>query len=413
LSDHQVINLGCRLNIYEGEIIRQHLATAGDADTIVINSCAVTGEAVRQARQTIRRLKRERPEARVIVTGCAAQVEAAAFAAMPEVSRVVGNAEKLDAAALLGGERVRVGDIMAVRETAPHLLEGFAANTRAFVEVQNGCDHRCTFCIIPYARGNSRSVPAGLVVDRIRRLVEGGAQEVVLTGVDLTSYGPDLPGSPTLGSLVQRILIHVPALRRLRLSSIDSIEADPALVEAITGEARVMPHLHLSLQSGDDMILKRMKRRHSRADAVRFVDAVKAKRPEIAIGADIIAGFPTETDAMFENSLRLIEDCDIVFGHIFPYSARTGTPAARMPQLAVPIRKARAARLREAAARRLAAHLAAQQGHAIDMLVEKDGHTGHAADFTPAVLDRAALPGSIVRARVTGAEASRLLATPA
>jgi threonylcarbamoyladenosine tRNA methylthiotransferase MtaB len=413
LSDHQVINLGCRLNIYEGEIIRQHLATAGDADTIVINSCAVTGEAVRQARQTIRRLKRERPEARVIVTGCAAQVEAAAFAAMPEVSRVVGNAEKLDAAALLGGERVRVGDIMAVRETAPHLLEGFAANTRAFVEVQNGCDHRCTFCIIPYARGNSRSVPAGLVVDRIRRLVEGGAQEVVLTGVDLTSYGPDLPGSPTLGSLVQRILIHVPALQRLRLSSIDSIEADPALVEAITGEARVMPHLHLSLQSGDDMILKRMKRRHSRADAVRFVDAVKAKRPEIAIGADIIAGFPTETDAMFENSLRLIEDCDIVFGHIFPYSARTGTPAARMPQLAVPIRKARAARLREAAARRLAAHLAAQQGHAIDMLVEKDGHTGHAADFTPAVLDRAALPGSIVRARVTGAEASRLLATPA
>ncbi|MEA3537836.1 MAG: tRNA (N(6)-L-threonylcarbamoyladenosine(37)-C(2))-methylthiotransferase MtaB [Pseudomonadota bacterium] len=413
MSDHQVINLGCRLNIYEGEIIRQHLAAAGDADTVVINSCAVTGEAVRQARQAIRRLKRERPEARVIVTGCAAQVEAAAFAAMPEVSRVVGNAEKLDAAALLGGERVRVGDIMAVRETAPHLLDGFAANTRAFVEVQNGCDHRCTFCIIPYARGNSRSVPAGLVVDRIRRLVDGGAQEVVLTGVDLTSYGPDLPGRPTLGSLVQRILTHVPALARLRLSSIDSIEADPALVEAITGETRVMPHLHLSLQSGDDMILKRMKRRHSRANAVRFVETVKAKRPEIAIGADIIAGFPTETDDMFENSLRLIEDCDIVFGHIFPYSARTGTPAARMPQVPVPVRKARAAQLREAAARRLAAHLAAQQGRAIDMLVEKDGHTGHAADFTPAVLDLPALPGSIVRARVTGVEAARLLATPA
>ena len=413
MSDHQVINLGCRLNIYEGEIIRQHLAAAWDADTVVINSCAVTGEAVRQARQAIRRLKRERPEARVIVTGCAAQVEAAAFAAMPEVSRVVGNAEKLDAAALLGGERVRVGDIMAVRETAPHLLDGFAANTRAFVEVQNGCDHRCTFCIIPYARGNSRSVPAGLVVDRIRRLVDGGAQEVVLTGVDLTSYGPDLPGRPTLGSLVQRILTHVPALARLRLSSIDSIEADPALVEAITGETRVMPHLHLSLQSGDDMILKRMKRRHSRANAVRFVETVKAKRPEIAIGADIIAGFPTETDDMFENSLRLIEDCDIVFGHIFPYSARTGTPAARMPQVPVPVRKARAAQLREAAARRLAAHLAAQQGRAIDMLVEKDGHTGHAADFTPAVLDLPALPGSIVRARVTGVEAARLLATPA
>ena len=413
MSEAQVINLGCRLNIYEGEIIRQHLAAAGDSDTIVVNSCAVTGEAVRQARQTIRRLKRERPDARVIVTGCAAQVEAAGFAAMPEVSRVVGNAEKLDAAALLGGERVRVGDIMAVRETAPHLLDGFSANTRAFVEVQNGCDHRCTFCIIPYARGNSRSVPAGLVVDRIRRLVDGGAQEVVLTGVDLTSYGPDLPGSPTLGSLVQRILAHVPTLRRLRLSSIDSIEADPALVEAITGEQRLMPHLHLSLQSGDDMILKRMKRRHTRADAVRFVETVKAKRSEIAIGADIIAGFPTETDAMFENSLSLIDGCDIVFGHIFPYSARTGTPAARMPQLPVPIRKARAARLREAAAQRLAAHLAAQTGRAIDVLVEKDGLSGHAADFTPAALDRPALPGSIVRARVTGAEASRLLATPA
>ncbi|MBW7946775.1 MAG: tRNA (N(6)-L-threonylcarbamoyladenosine(37)-C(2))-methylthiotransferase MtaB [Sphingomonadaceae bacterium] len=413
MSEAQVINLGCRLNIYEGEIIRQHLAAAGDSDTIVINSCAVTGEAVRQARQTIRRLKRERPDARVIVTGCAAQVEAAGFAAMPEVSRVVGNAEKLDAAALLGGERVRVGDIMAVRETAPHLLDGFSANTRAFVEVQNGCDHRCTFCIIPYARGNSRSVPAGLVVDRIRRLVDGGAQEAVLTGVDLTSYGPDLPGSPTLGGLVQRILTHVPTLRRLRLSSIDSIEADPALVEAITGEPRLMPHLHLSLQSGDDMILKRMKRRHTRADAVRFVEAVKAKRPEIAIGADIIAGFPTETDAMFENSLSLIDDCDIVFGHIFPYSARTGTPAARMPQLPAPIRKARAARLREAAAQRLAAYLAAQQGRAIDMLVEKDGRTGHAADFTPALLDRPTLPGSIVRARVTGAEALRLLATRA
>ncbi|WP_374596873.1 tRNA (N(6)-L-threonylcarbamoyladenosine(37)-C(2))-methylthiotransferase MtaB [Sphingosinicella sp.] len=412
MSEATVINLGCRLNIYEGEIIRQHLAAAGDSDTIVINSCAVTGEAVRQARQTIRRLKRERPEARVIVTGCAAQVEAAGFAAMPEVSRVVGNAEKLDAATLLGGERVRVGDIMAVRETAPHLLDGFAANTRAFVEVQNGCDHRCTFCIIPYARGNSRSVPAGLVIDRIKRLMDAGAQEVVLTGVDLTSYGPDLPGNPTLGSLVQRILTHVPTLRRLRLSSIDSIEADPALVEAITGEARVMPHLHLSLQSGDDMILKRMKRRHTRADAVRFVETVKTKRPEIAIGADIIAGFPTETDEMFENSLRLIDDCDIVFGHIFPYSARSGTPAARMPQLAVPERKARAARLREAAARKLATHLAAQKGREIDVLVEKDGRTGHAADFTPAALDQSALPGSIVRARVTGAEASRLLATP-
>jgi len=412
LSEAQVINLGCRLNIYEGEIIRQHLAAAGDSDTIVINSCAVTGEAVRQARQTIRRLKRERPEARVIVTGCAAQVEAAGFAAMPEVARVVGNAEKLDAAMLLGGERVRVGDIMAVRETAPHLLDGFAANTRAFVEVQNGCDHRCTFCIIPYARGNSRSVPAGLVIDRIKRLIDAGAQEVVLTGVDLTSYGPDLPGSPTLGSLVQRILTHVPTLRRLRLSSIDSIEADPALVEAITGETRVMPHLHLSLQSGDDMILKRMKRRHTHADAVRFVETVKTKRPEIAIGADIIAGFPTETDEMFENSLRLIEDCDIVFGHIFPYSARTGTPAARMPQLPVPIRKRRAVQLREAATRKLAVHLAAQQGRGIDVLVEKDGRTGHAADFTPAALDQSARPGSIVRARVTGAEASRLLATP-
>ena len=409
---NDVINFGCRLNIYEGEIIRGHLAAAGAADTVVVNSCAVTNEAVRQARQAIRRLKRERPHANIIVTGCAAQTDPATFAAMPEVARVLGNAEKLLPESFRDGDPVRVGDIMALRATAPHLLDGFAGNTRAFVEVQNGCDHRCTFCIIPFGRGHSRSVPAGMVVDRIRRLVDGGMHEVVLTGVDLTSYGPDLPGAPTLGSLVGRILKFVPELRRLRLSSIDSIEADPALIEAVIGEARVMPHLHLSLQSGDDMILKRMKRRHCRADAVRFVETLKARRPEIAIGADIIAGFPTETEAMFENSLRLLDDCDIVYGHIFPYSARSGTPAARMPQIPVAVRKARAARLREAVKQRLGHDFARQIGTVVKVLVEKSGNRGHCERFAPVALDSAQAVGSIVAARVTGAAGGALLARP-
>lgn len=405
-----VVNFGCRLNIYEGEVIRAHLA-ATPHETIVINSCAVTNEAVRQARQAVRRLKRERPDACIVVTGCAAQIDAAGFAAMPEVDRVLGNSEKLLAESFgQGAAALAVGDIMTVRKTASHLVDSFASKTRAFVEVQNGCDHRCTFCIIPFGRGNSRSVPAGAVVDSIKRLVDSGVNEVVLTGVDLTSYGPDLPGSPTLGSLVQRILTHVPALRRLRLSSIDSIEVDPALFEAITGEARVMPHLHLSLQSGDDMILKRMKRRHTRADAVRFVEAVKARRPEIAIGADIIAGFPTESDAMFANSLRLIDDCDIVHGHIFPYSVRNNTPAARMPQVPGAVRRERAARLRTATARRLGNHLEARIGGTVGVLVERSGMDGHAETYAAVRLSAPAMPGTVVSAMVTGVDGKRLLA---
>ena len=321
-----VVNFGCRLNIAEGEDIERQLAAAGNERLLVINSCAVTAEAARQARQAIRRLKRARPQAEIVVTGCAAETERARFAAMPEVARIVGNTRKLSPASWGGA--------------GPLALLPERHHTRAFVVVQNGCDHSCTFCIIPRGRGPARSIPVAEVVERVRRHVDAGVGEVVLTGVDLTSYGPDLDGYPTLGTLVQRILGDVPGLRRLRLSSIDSIEADPALIEAATGEARVMPHLHLSLQAGDDMILKRMKRRHSRADAVGFVERVKTARPEIAIGADIIAGFPTETEAMFEQSLSLIAACDIVYGHIFPYSEREGTPAARMPQ--VPVRLFRA-----------------------------------------------------------------------
>ncbi len=409
-----VINFGCRLNAYEAEVMRGHLVAAGDPNAVVINSCAVTGEAVRQARQKIRRLKRERPDARIIVTGCAAQVEPESFANMPEVSRVLGNAEKLDAKNFLAGDdRLAVGDIMEVRQTAPHLLDGFTAQTRAFVEVQNGCDHRCTFCIIPYGRGNSRSVPAGLVIERIKRLVDSGMREVVLTGVDLTSYGPDLPGKPSLGSLVQRILKHVPDLPRLRISSIDSIEADAALVDAITGDPRVMPHLHLSLQSGDNLILKRMKRRHSREDAIKFVETIKTKRPEIAIGADIIAGFPTETDACHENSLRLIDECDIVYGHIFPYSARSGTPAAKMPQLPVPVRKTRAAELRERASARLQTYLTSLVGTQAEILIESDGRRGHTESFAPVALVGGAAPGDIVTAEMTGVDGDGLLAARA
>jgi len=302
----EIVTFGCRLNAYESEVMRAHALASGEPDLVVVNTCAVTGEAVRQARQQIRRLKRERPAARIVVTGCAAQVEPQTFAAMPEVARVLGNAEKLQAASFRFDDdrpEVRVNDIMSVRETAGHLIDGFAERARAFVEVQNGCDHRCTFCIIPYGRGNSRSVPAGLVVERIKRLVDAGYNEVVLTGVDVTSYGADLPGKPSLGNLVQRILTLVPDLPRLRLSSIDSVEIDEPLLDAITGDARLMPHLHLSLQAGDDMVLKRMKRRHSRDDAIRFCADVRARRREVTFGADVIAGFPTETDPMFENTL--------------------------------------------------------------------------------------------------------------
>ena len=378
--------MGCRLNLAESEAMR--MLAGGEDDLIIVNSCAVTNEAVRQTRQAIRRAKRARPEARVIVTGCAAQVEPESFAAMPEVSRVLGNREKFDRSSFLGdGEKVRVSDIMAVRQTAPHLVTGFAEHSRAFVEVQNGCDHRCTFCIIPYGRGNSRSVPAGLVVERIKALVDQGYSEVVLTGVDVTSYGPDLPGSPSLGLLVERILKNVPALPRLRLSSLDSVEIDGRLFDIVTGEPRFMPHLHMSLQSGDDLILKRMKRRHSRSQAIEMVRRLKEKRPEIAIGADLIAGFPTETDEMAENSLRLIEECDIVMGHIFPYSARDGTPAARMPQVKPATVKERARRLRDACGRRRVAWLEGLVGTTQRVLVEKDGR-GHAENFAPVSLRR-------------------------
>ena len=404
MSGIEVITMGCRLNAAESEAMR---LLAGKAeDVIVVNSCAVTREAVRQTRQAIRKAKRARPEARVVVTGCAAQIEPDTFAAMPEVSRVVGNRDKFDVSALLGpgGERVRVSDIMAVRETAPHLLSGFAERARAFVEVQNGCDHRCTFCIIPYGRGNSRSVPAGLVVDRIQALVDAGLREIVLTGVDITSYGPDLPGAPTLGALVERILTRVPRLERLRLSSLDSVEIDERLFDLLTGEPRMMPHLHLSFQSGDDMILKRMKRRHSRAQAIATVERLKARRPEIAIGADLIAGFPTEDEAMAANSLALIDECDIIFAHIFPYSSRAGTPAARMPQVPPAIVKERARRLRAASDARRMRWLKALIGTRQSVLVERDDGFGHAASFAPARVDNAPAPGTIVDVTIRSIE---------
>lgn len=378
MSGPELITLGCRLNFSESEAMR---AMAGDRnDLVIVNSCAVTTEAVRKTRQQIRKAKRARPDAEILVTGCAVQTEPETFSDMSEVSRLLGNREKMLPESFVSSQSL-VSDIMAVRETAPHLVTGFAERARAFVEVQNGCDHRCTFCVIPYGRGNSRSVPAGLVVDRIKALVDEGFQEIVLTGVDVTSYGPDLPGSPSLGLLVERILTGAPELPRLRLSSLDSIEIDERLFDIITVEPRFMPHLHLSLQAGDDMILKRMKRRHTRAQSVEMVARFKAKRPEIAIGADIIAGFPTESESMAANTLALVDDCQIVFGHIFPYSARRGTPAARMPQVPVPDRKARAQRLRAASQRQKARFLKSLVGSRQRVLVEREDGFGHAENF--------------------------------
>ena len=405
MADPDIISLGCRLNIAESETIR---TLVSGRDTVVVNSCAVTNEAVRETRRAIRRARRDRPGAAIVVTGCAAQIDPAGFAAMPEVDRVIGNAEKLTAAAWASPEPVVVGDIMAVRTTAPHLASAFATHVRAFVEVQNGCDHRCTFCTIPFGRGNSRSVPAGGVVERVAELVAAGHREVVLTGVDLTSYGPDLPGAPSLGQLVERLLTHVPTLERLRLSSLDSIEIDDRLLELITGEPRLMPHVHLSLQAGDDMVLKRMKRRHSRSQSVRVVERLKAARPDIAIGADLIAGFPTESEAMFANTRALIDDCDIVHAHIFPYSPRAGTPAARMPQVEPEVRKARAAMLREAAAARRAAWLRGLIGSEQQVLVERPGTRGHAGNFASVTFPQAAV-GSIVRVAVTGLHDDQLI----
>jgi len=405
MSSPHVISLGCRLNLAESETIRTLLS---DRDTVVINSCAVTNEAVKQTRQAIRRARRERPGAELVVTGCAAQIDPQAFAAMPEVDRVIGNAEKLMYSAWKAAAPVMVQDIMAVRETAPHLAASFSTHARAFVEVQNGCDHRCTFCAIPYGRGNSRSVPAGAVIDRVSALAESHA-EVVLTGVDLTSYGPDLPGAPSLGQLVERILTHVPKLQRLRLSSLDGIEVDDRLFALLTGEPRLMPHVHLSLQAGDDMILKRMKRRHSRAQSAALAERLRTARPDIAIGADLIAGFPTETEEMFENTLRLIEDCNIVHAHIFPYSPRSGTPAAKMPQVEPEIVKARAARLRAEAARFRDNWLQSLVGSTQQVLVERPGERGHAGNFAEVRLAPSEV-GEIVSVKIVDVQDGKLIA---
>jgi threonylcarbamoyladenosine tRNA methylthiotransferase MtaB len=402
LSDVEVISMGCRLNLAESNALAEQLTDA--SDLIVINSCAVTNEAVRQTRQAVRQARKRRPNARIIVTGCAAQVDPESFAAMPEVTSVLGNAEKQRPDLFLEVRRnsdILVSDIMALTQTAPHLVSAFSSKTRAFVEIQNGCDHRCTFCIIPYGRGNSRSVPSGSVIEHIRLLVERGFQEVVLTGVDVTSYGHDLPGKPNLGQLVERIMKYVPALPRLRLSSIDGVEIDARLFELITQEPRVMPHVHLSLQSGDNMILKRMKRRHSRELAIELVQRMQSIRPDIAIGADIIAGFPTETDAMFTGSLELVRQCNIVHGHIFPYSPKSGTPAALMPQVPAKAIKDRARLLREAVVVKRDGWLASLIGSTQKVAVEMGGMAGHAENFAYVKLNRMAAEGSIVSAKVT------------
>jgi len=385
-TDVEIVTLGCRLNAYESEAMRALAAEAALTNAVIVNTCAVTGEAVRQARQAIRRARRERPDAELIVTGCAAQIDPQGFAAMPEVTRVVGNAEKMRAESFAGAhERVCVADIMAVRETASHLIDGFHERTRAYVQVQNGCDHRCTFCVIPYGRGNSRSAPAGDVVEQVRRLAANGVPEVVLTGVDLTSWGGDLPGQPPLGALVARILKLTPELPMLRLSSLDAIEMDDQLFELVTQHPRVAPYLHLSLQHGDDLILKRMKRRHSRAQSVELCRRLKSARPEIALGADLIAGFPTESEAAFANTLSLIDACDLAYVHAFPFSPRDGTPAARMPQLDRRIVKARAAKLRQAGAAALARHLDAWIGKEAGVLVEREGFA-RLPDFSTVLL---------------------------
>jgi len=409
--------MGCRLNAYETEAMKELAEQAGLENAVVVNTCAVTAEAVRKARQDIRKLRKAHPEARLIVTGCAAQTEPETFNAMPEVDAVIGNTEKMQGATWQGmaadfigeTETVQVDDIMSVTETAGHLIDGFGTRSRAYVQVQNGCDHRCTFCIIPYGRGNSRSVPAGVVVDQIRRLVDKGFNEVVLTGVDLTSWGADLPATPKLGDLVMRILRLVPDLPRLRISSIDSIEVDENLMQAIATEPRLMPHLHLSLQHGDDMILKRMKRRHLRDDAIRFAQEARALRPDMTFGADIIAGFPTETEAMFENSLKLVEECDLTWLHVFPYSARPGTPAARMPAVNGAAIKERAARLRAAGVEQVQRHLQQQVGRTHQVLMENP-QMGRTAQFTEVTFAAPQAEGQIVSAEITGIAGEQLTA---
>jgi threonylcarbamoyladenosine tRNA methylthiotransferase MtaB len=414
MSDIEIITFGCRLNAYESEVMRKHADAAGLSEAVIVNTCAVTQEAVRQARQAIRKARRARPDAKIVVTGCAAQIDPGRFAAMAEVDHVIGNQEKTEPCTfqglgLDGSERIKVNDIMSVTETAGHLIEGFGSRARAYVQIQNGCNHRCTFCIIPFGRGPSRSVPAGEVVAQVRKLVENGYAEIVLTGVDITAYGADLPGSMTLGTLVKKVLALVPELPRLRLSSIDSVEADATLLAAIAEEERLMPHLHLSLQSGDDLTLKRMKRRHSRADAVCFCEAVRRSRPDMVFGADLIAGFPTETDSMFANSLAHVDECGLTFLHVFPFSPRPGTPAARMKQLNGAVIARRAGELRTHGARALRRHLAGAQGRRIEVLMENDSQ-GRAADFTPVRLETNAGIGALIDAVVSGHDGSALTA---
>ncbi|MDB4053369.1 tRNA (N(6)-L-threonylcarbamoyladenosine(37)-C(2))-methylthiotransferase MtaB [Octadecabacter sp.] len=417
MSAPKFTTLGCRLNAYETEAMKELAGAAGVQNAVVVNTCAVTAEAVRKAKKEIRKLRRENPDATLIVTGCAAQTEPQTFVAMPEVNKVIGNTEKMSAATwngmapdLIGQtEPVQVDDIMSVTETAGHLIDGFGTRSRAYVQVQNGCDHRCTFCIIPYGRGNSRSVPAGVVVEQIKRLVDKGYNEVVLTGVDLTSWGADLPADPKLGDLVMRILKLVPDLPRLRISSIDSIEVDDNLMQAIATETRLMPHLHLSLQHGDDLILKRMKRRHLRDDAIKFSEDARKLRPDMTFGADIIAGFPTETEAMFQNSLKLVEDCALTWLHVFPYSPRQGTPAAKMSPVNGKDIKVRAARLRTAGNDAVAKHLSAQMGKTHHILMENP-RMGRTEQFTEVSFQTDQPESQIVTATITGMRDQQLIA---
>ena len=415
----EILTFGCRLNAFESEVVRGHAADAGLEDAIIVNSCAVTAEAERQVRQSIRRARRQNPDAEIIVTGCAAQIDPDRYAAMDEVDRVIGNEEKLRAETWksmgvldIDTPRVSVNDIMTVRETAPHLISGFEGRARAFVEIQQGCDHRCTFCIIPFGRGNNRSVPIGVIVEQVRALVDQGYAEIVLTGVDITDYGRDLPGTPRLGEMIKRLLTLMPELPRLRLSSVDPAEIDDALFALIADEPRLMPHFHISVQSGDDLILKRMKRRHTRADIEGFVVRVRDLRPGAAFGADIIAGFPTETDEAFENSVSLVRDCGLTWLHVFPYSERPGTPAAKMPQLPGDVRKARAADLRAVGAEQVRRFLDAQIGSVADVLVEQDAQ-GRSPHFANVRIEGATADGLIVPARIVARDNDTLIAQKA
>ncbi|MBT3790579.1 MAG: tRNA (N(6)-L-threonylcarbamoyladenosine(37)-C(2))-methylthiotransferase MtaB [Alphaproteobacteria bacterium] len=419
VSDHnvpgrpEIITFGCRLNTYESEVMRRHGDELALDETIIVNTCAVTAEAERQARQAIRKARRQRPDARIVVTGCAAQINPSAYADMVEVDQVVGNHEKMAAKSFVDdAPALQVNDIMSVQDTAGHLVEGLDGRARAFLQVQQGCDHRCTFCIIPFGRGPSRSVPLGVITDQARNLVENGYREIVLTGVDITSFGADLPGKPSLGEMVRRLLNTVPGLDRLRISSIDAVEVDDELFDLIAHEPRLMPHLHLSLQAGDDMILKRMKRRHSREEAVKFCAQVREVRPDIVFGADLIAGFPTETDEMFENSLALIKDCGLTWLHVFPYSEREGTPAAQMPPVPGPVRKERAARMRKAGEEAVTAYLQSLVGKTLPVLIEKSadsGLTGRTEGFATVNIASALAPtGDIVMVNITGCDSSTL-----